>query len=138
VLSAHGNTIVENISTEANNAAIFIKHSSNTYVANNTTADAPIQLRGNSVGNTLVNNHLTGQGYFFEGYEDPPGVWTYPHNNSVTGGSVDAAYACLRFLGAYDNRVDQLQIRNCGTPVLMGPLGGREPTGNIINTIPPQ
>lgn len=138
VLSAHGNIIVENTSTEANNTAIFIKHSNNTYVANNTTADSPIQLRGNSVGNNLVNNHLNGSGYFFEGYEDPPGVWTYPHDNQVTGGSVTGASACLRFSGAYNNRVDQLQISNCGAPVVMGSLGGQAPTGNVISTIPPQ
>lgn len=138
VLSAHGNIIVENICTEANNAAIFIKHSNNTYVANNTTADAPIQLRGNSVGNTLVNNHLTGNGYFFEGYEDPPGVWTYPHDNHITGGSITNASTCLRFFGAYNNRVDQLQLANCGTPILMESLGGQAPTGNVISTIPAQ
>lgn len=138
VLSAHGNIIVENTSTEANNTAIFIKHSNNTYVANNITADAPIQLRGNSVGNALVNNHLTGNGYFFEGYEDPPGVWTYPHDNHITGGSVTNASTCLRFFGAYNNRVDQLHLTNCGTPILLESLGGQAPTGNVISTIPAQ
>lgn len=138
LLHADGNTIVENTSTEANNTAIFMKHSSNNYVANNTTETTPIQLRGDSTGNTLNNNHLTGNGYFFEGYEDPPGVWTYPHDNQVTGGSVNDAYACLRFSGAYNNRVDQLQLNNCGTPIFLESLGGQAPTGNIINTIPPQ
>jgi parallel beta-helix repeat protein len=138
LLHADGNTIVENTSTEADNTAIFLKHSSNNNVSDNTTDTTPIQLRGDSTGNTLNNNHLTGNGYFFEGYEDPPGVWTYPHDNQVTGGSVNGAYACLRFSGAYNNRIDQLQISNCGIPVLLESLGGQEPTGNIINTIPAQ
>jgi parallel beta-helix repeat protein len=138
LLHADGNTIVGNTSTEANNTAIFIKHSSYNFVADNITATTPIQLRGDSIGNLLSNNHLTGNGYFFEGYEDPPGVWTYPHDNQVTGGAVDTAYACLRFSGAYNNRVDQLQISNCGVPVFFESLGGQDPTGNIINTIPPQ
>lgn len=138
LLRANGNLIVGNISTGADNTAIFIKHSSANTIADNITADTPIQLRGDSVGNTLVNNQLTGNGYFFEGYEEPPGVWTYPHNNQVTGGSVNGAYACLRFSGAYDNRVDQLQLSNCGVSVLLESRGGREPTGNEINTIPPR
>jgi parallel beta-helix repeat protein len=138
LLHANGNIIAGNTSIEAGNTAIFIKHSSNNVVADNTTDTTPIQLRGDSTGNILSNNHLTGSGYFFEGYEDPPGVWTYPHDNQVTGGSVNGAYACLRFSGAYNNRVDQLQINNCGTPVVMESLGGQAPTGNVINTIPPQ
>ena len=47
----------------ATRAGIFIKHSTNTYVADNIVFDNPIQLRGGSRDNVLEDNALRGDGY---------------------------------------------------------------------------
>ena len=86
---------------------------------------------------TFVDNSLRGNGYFFEAYRDNSGVWTYPHANTVTGGSVENTKTCLRFGGAYDNRVDQLRLDD-ECQVTMWSLGGQAPTGNAIHTLPLQ
>lgn len=137
VLSATGNRVISNTTTRTDNAAIFLKHAHLTYVAYNTVVNGPIQARGDSVDNVFEQNALRGNGYFFSAYRDSLGVWTYPHNNTVTGGRVENTTTCLRFAGAYDNLVDQLQLDD-ECQVTMWSLGGQDPTGNVINTLPLQ
>ncbi|MBI3300477.1 MAG: right-handed parallel beta-helix repeat-containing protein [Deltaproteobacteria bacterium] len=136
LLGVNNCRVTGNTLSKSRSAALYIKHSHNIYVADNTVNNGPILVRGDSVGNVFKANYLRGNGYFFEAYEESPGLWTYPHDNQVIGGSVQNTKACLRFAGAYDNRVDQLQLdRKCAPPALWA-LGGKEPTGNVVNTIP--
>jgi parallel beta-helix repeat protein len=136
VLSSNGCQVVSNTTTKTNSAAIFLKHAHNTYVANNTVVNGPIHVRGDSVDNSFVDNSLRGNGYFFEAYQDSgTGLWTFPHNNTVSGGTVENTTTCLRFAGSYDNIVGQLQL-DTECQVTMWPLGGQDPTGNVINTLP--
>jgi parallel beta-helix repeat protein len=135
LLSSDGNQVVGNMVTTNDSAGIFIKHSHDTYVADNTVLYGPIYVRGDSVGNTFVNNALRGNGYFFEAYQDAGGVWTSPHDNQVSGGKVENTKTCLRFGGAYDNTVDGLMLDN-ECQVTMWPEGGQASSGNVVNTLP--
>jgi parallel beta-helix repeat protein len=119
-------------------AAIFVKHSSDNTISDNTVVDAQIQVRGDSVDNVFESNQFSGtptNGYIFEAYQEPTG-WTYPHDNSVRGGLIKRAKVCIRFSGSFDNVIDKLQVGKCGTPVQQLPLGGQASTGNVINLIP--
>jgi parallel beta-helix repeat protein len=136
LLRSNGSRVVMNTISRTDNAGIFLKHSSNTYVADNSVVNGRVHLRGNSVANLFENNHLRGNGYFFEGFEEPVGVWTFPHDNRVIGGIVEnTSTTCLRFAGAYDNRIDGLYVDD-ECQVTMWAVGGQEPTGNVINTLP--
>ena len=94
-----------------------------------------VQVRGDASGNVFEENHLRGNGYFFEAFEEPAGVWGYPHDNRVTGGLVENTRLCLRFAGAYDNTVEQLQLEQVCDPPAMWAVGGQEATGNTIDII---
>jgi parallel beta-helix repeat protein len=135
VLSANGCRVVGNTATRTDSAAIFLKHAYGTHVARNTVVNGPIHVRGDSSANVFVDNDLRGNGYFFEAYQDDAGMWTYPRDNTVTGGQVENTTTCLRFAGSYDNRVDALRLDN-ECQVLMWSLGGQDPTGNVIDTLP--
>ena len=90
-------------------AGIFIKHSTNSYVADNIVFDNPIQVRGGSRDNVLEDNALRrfGSGYVFEALLEN-NTLTYPHNNQVTAGTVFDAEICVDLKGAYDNLVQAL------------------------------
>jgi parallel beta-helix repeat protein len=136
VLSSNGCLLVQNTATRTEGAGIFIKHSNDTYVADNTVVNGPITIRGDSTNNHFENNSLRGNGYFFQAYQDTStGMWTYPHDNTVTGGKVENTTTCLRFAGAYDNVVEGLQL-DSECQVTMWALGGQDPTGNQIDTLP--
>jgi parallel beta-helix repeat protein len=136
LLRSNGCQVVMNTISRTDNAGIFLKHSSNTYVADNSVVNGRVHLRGDSVANVFENNHLRGNGYFFEGFEEPAGVWTFPHDNRVIGGIVEnTSSTCLRFAGAYNNRIDGLYVDD-ECQVTMWAVGGQEPTGNVINTLP--
>ena len=137
VLSSTGCQVVMNTVSKTDNAGIFLKHSHQTYVADNTVVNGPIHVRGDSTNNSFQDNSLRGNGYFFEAYQDSTGAWTFPHDNSVVGGKVENTKTCLRFGGAYDNTVDQLQLDN-ECQVTMWAEGGQAPTGNVIHTLPLQ
>jgi len=131
LLEARGTRVVGNVVVDAGNAAIFIKHSTDSYVADNVVWDTPIDLRGDSWGNVLANNDLRGDGYLFEAFEEATG-WTYPHDNQVRGGTVFNAGACVRMLGAHDNRIQGVRIDDdCGT-VQEVLTGGLQPFGNVF------
>jgi parallel beta-helix repeat protein len=134
VLGSNGCQVIMNTVSQTESAGIFIKHSRSAYVAQNTVINGPIHVRGNSVGNRFEANNLRGNGYFFEAFEEPPGTWTYPHQNAVIGGMVENTTTCLRFAGAFHNTVNELKLDN-ECEVTMWPLGGRDAI-NQINTLP--
>jgi len=136
ILSSDRCRVIANTVSQTNSAAIFVKHSHDAYVAKNTVVNGPIQVRGDSFDNVFEENHLRGNGYFFEAYQESDGTWTYPHDNRVTSGVVENTKACLRFAGAYDNVVDQLMLDRKCKPPAMWAVGGQEPTGNVIHTLP--
>src|SRR5262245_60561066 len=152
ILRSDGARIVSNTSSETDSASIFLKNSHGTYVGQNTVTKGSITVRGDSSGNVLEGNSISlGRGYLFEAHQDEtddpwPGLWGFPRRNTVIGGKVMAPILipgtdirpCLRFEGAYKNRVDQLQLDvSCTTPS-QTPDGGQESVGNVINTIPLQ
>jgi parallel beta-helix repeat protein len=126
--------VIDNTISAGDKAGVFVKHSREAYVAGNWIYGR-VHVRGASSDNVFDNNHLRGNGYFFEAFEEPVGVWGYPHDNTVTGGLVENTHTCLRFAGAYDNTVKQLQLEQICDPPAMWPLGGQEPTGNEIDVI---
>jgi parallel beta-helix repeat protein len=135
LLSVTGCMVTNNTMSKSGKAAVFVKHSDNNTIANNTIKNGPIHIRGDSSENVMQSNQLKGYGYIFEAYEETTG-WTYPHHNQVIGGSIQKADVCFRFVGSYDNQIDQVQVSLCTIPVILSPLGGQESTGNVINFIP--
>lgn len=126
--------IALNTVTRTESAAILLKHARDCTVASNTVVNGPIHLRGDAVGNIFDDNDLRGNGYFFEAFLED-GVWSYPHDNTVHDGQVENTVTCLRFAGAYDNTVTGLAL-DSECQVTMWPLGGEDPTGNVIQTVP--
>jgi parallel beta-helix repeat protein len=134
VLSSDRTQIVQNTITTNDSAAILIKHGHDSYVADNAILYGAVYVRGDSVNNLFEDNTLRGNGYFFEAYQETTG-WTFPHDNTITGGHVENTKACLRFGGAYDNEVDGLALDD-ECQVTMWPLGGHAASGNVIHTVP--
>jgi parallel beta-helix repeat protein len=132
LFEASGTRLIGNVLADARNAAIFIKHSTNSYVADNIVWDNRIQLRGDSWGNVLEDNALRGDGYMLEAFEDDAG-WTYPHDNQVTGGTVFNAGACVRLLGASNNHFQGVTIDDDCTAVTQVETGGLVPSGNEVD-----
>ena len=154
VLSSNGVRVIMNTVSQSDNAAIFLKNSSGALVARNTVTNNSITIRGDSSGNTFVDNTIAfGKGYLFEAHQDEagdpsPGYWRCPRRNTVTGGWVKnpvvipntdpPIFPCLRFEGSYKNRVSQLQLDPKCTPPSQTPDGGQESVGNEIGVIPLQ
>jgi hypothetical protein len=152
VLNSNNVQVVMNVSSETDSAAIFLKNSHGAFVGQNTVVNGSITIRGDSSGNTFVDNAISaGRGYLFEAHQDEagdpsPGYWRFPRRNTVTGGSVRNPVVipntdppirpCLRFEGSYKNRVEQLQLDGNCTPPSQTPDGGQESVGNVIHTVP--
>ena len=68
-------------------AAIYVKHSSDNRFVANEVRDTSLQLRGDSARNVFEGNLLKGDGYLLLAYLQS-GLWTYPHDNSMTGDTV--------------------------------------------------
>ena len=152
VLKSNNVQVILNISSETDSAAIFLKNSHGAFVGQNTVTNGSITVRGDSSGNTFVDNTISGgRGYLFEAHQDEAGdpssgYWRFPRRNTVTGGSVKnpvvipntdpPIFPCLRFEGSYKNRVEQLQLDAKCTPPSQTPDGGQESVGNVINTMP--
>lgn len=120
LLAASGTRVIGNVVVHARDGAgIFIKHSTNTYVADNIVFDNPIQVRGGSRDNVLEDNALRGfgSGYVFEALWENNAL-TYPHHNQVTAGTVFSAEKCVELLGAYDNLVQGVTVGDCRLSVL--------------------
>jgi len=135
VLDADGTRIIGNRVTTNDSAAIFIKHGNESFVARNKVQYGAIYVRGAASGNVLDNNALRGNGYYFQAYLDATKGWTFPHDNSVTGGQVENTKTCLRFEGAYDNTVEGLMLDD-ECQITMVPMGGQAASGNMVNTLP--
>jgi parallel beta-helix repeat protein len=135
LLAASGTRLIGNVvvHTRNNGAAIFIKHSVNTYVADNVVFDNPIQVRGGSRDNVFEDNALRGDGYVFEAYSDNNGL-TYPQRNQVTEGTVFNAERCVQLAGAYDTLVHGVTAGNCTlAAVTEDPVGLEPPFRNDID-----
>ena len=137
VLDSDGTQIIGNTITTNDSAAIFLKHSNESYVAHNTVLYGAIYVRGDSADNTFEDNALRGNGYYFQAYLETSGEWTFPHDNEVIDGKVENTKTCLRFEGAYDNTVDGLMLDD-ECQVTMVPMGGHDASGNVIHTLPLQ
>ena len=135
VLDADGTRIIANRVTTNDSAAIFIKHGNESFVARNKVQYGAIYVRGAASGNVLDSNALRGNGYYFQAYLDATKGWTFPHDNSVTGGQVENTKACLRFEGAYHNTVEDLMLDD-ECQITMVPMGGQEAIDNLVNTLP--
>jgi parallel beta-helix repeat protein len=116
LLAASGTRVIGNVVVHTRNdgAGIFIKHSTNTYVADNIVFDNPIQVRGGSRDNVFEDNALRGfgSGYVFEALWENDGL-TFPQHNQVTEGTVFNAEKCVQLTGAYDTLVHGVTVGNC-------------------------
>ena len=131
LLAASGTRVIGNVMVDSDlgKAGIFIKHSTNSYVADNIVFDNPIQVRGGSRDNVLEDNALRGpgSGYVFEALLENDTL-TYPQNNQVTAGTVFHAEKCVELKGAYDNLVQGLTVGDCLLAAVNEvPFGGLEP-----------
>ena len=135
LLHASRTVVIGNVVSDSREAGagIFIKHSDNSYVADNIVWDTPIQLRGGSWGNVLEDNALRdfGSGYVMEALNEG-GVWSFPHDNHVRAGTVFNAEACVELDGANNNRVESVTIDDVCIPVR--PAGALDPAlGNVVD-----
>jgi len=136
LLGATGCTLTGNTSEEAGAASFYVKHASDNLFLNNVARGKPLQVRGDSSGNDFDANILDGVGFSFQAYlDEATSVWTHPHDNTVARGYVVNSSACFRFLGAHDNLVQGTIVTGCSPLVLSGPLGGRDPTGNLVQVV---
>jgi len=152
ILRSDGARVVSNVASDTDSASIFLKNSHGSYVGQNTVIQGSITVRGDSSGNVLEGNTISsGRGYLFEAHQDEaddpsPGLWGFPRRNTIIGGKVSAPILipgtnirpCLRFEGAYKNRVDGLALDPACTAPSQMPDGGQESVGNVINTVPAQ
>jgi len=135
VLSSNRCLVDGNTISDAGSAAIYMKHSDDNTVNDNTVRDNPIQVRGDSSGNSFAGNALTPQGFKFEAYDDVKLGCTYPHDNLVSNGSILNASVCFVFSGAYDNTATKVAANGC-TPKVENVSCGLTPTGNTVTLIP--
>jgi parallel beta-helix repeat protein len=134
LLSVHGVTVTGNTLADSGSAALYVKHSSDNVFADNQILDGVVQLRGTSSGNFFTGNALEGAGYVFQAYNDSDLGWTFPHDNTVEGGSIFDASTCFRFEGSYDNQATDVVTDGC-RPMTQKSLGGVAATGNSVSVI---
>jgi parallel beta-helix repeat protein len=138
LLAASGTRVIGNVMVDSDlgRAGIFIKHSTNSYVADNIVFDNPIQVRGGSRDNALEDNALRGpgSGYVFEALLENAAL-TYPQNNQVTAGTVFHAEKCVELKGAYDNLVQGLTVGDCSLAAVneVPSLGLEPPFRNVVD-----
>ena len=136
LLAARGTRVIGNVMVDADcgKAGIFIKHSTNSYIADNIVFDNPIQVRGGSRDNVLEDNALrgSGSGYVFEALLEN-GTLTYPQNNQVTAGTVFHAEKCVDLRGAYDNLVQGLTVGDCSLAAVKEVRRRARPPRNVVD-----
>lgn len=132
LLGTTANVVEDNVLGGAKDAGIFVKNSWHNDVRRNTVGDRPILVRGDSYDNRFEDNDLLSGGYVFEAFEEDD-VWTYPHDQTVTGGSVDAS-TCFEFLGSYDNTVTDTVVDDC-RHLEEKEYGDLVPYGNVVSVI---
>lgn len=137
LLEASDSSITNNAIEESGATAVYVKHATGNVFTGNVVRDKPIQVRGASSGNLFQGNVLDGVGFSFQAYlDDVSGLWTHPNGNAVQSGYVIVADdECFRFVGAHDNLVQQTVVTGCSPIVLRAPLGGQDPTGNVVEVV---
>jgi parallel beta-helix repeat protein len=133
LLGASGSSVADNTITDAKEAAILLKNSSGNAFSNNSIEERSIIVRGDSSANSFTGNDVLEGRFTFKALEED-GLWGFPHDNVVTGGSVKKASTCFEFVGAYDNTVDGTVIDSC-EPYDLDEAGGQQATGNQVDVI---
>jgi len=137
LLANGGNYVGANVLHHSGQAALYMKHGRGNRIVGNHMRDRPVQLRGDSCGNTFEANELKGDGFKLEAYQNPStGAWAYPHDNIVVGGRIRKTDWCFRFYGAYDNRGTDIVTDGRCTPMVEAERGGLVPSGNVVEVIP--
>jgi hypothetical protein len=139
VLWCTGCYVSGNLIDSPGTSAIYHKHTSGAYYADNTIRGSIIHVRGESANNLFVRNVIENGGYVFDGYTNEayahdPGWVRVPHDNEVVGGSVKGAKHCFHFHGAHDNRVRGVLAQQC-KPVVAEAYDGIEATNNRVDLI---
>lgn len=132
LIDTHSNVIDGNDLAESNSAAIHLKNASGNTISNNDVADRSVFVRGASNDNVFDDNDVAGN-FRFQANEDD-GVWSYPHDNEVTGGSLLKASTCFEFDGAYDNTVTGVEVDTCRA-FEEKEYGGLLPYGNSVEVV---
>lgn len=135
LLRSDRNLVEGNVLHHSRNAAIYVKHSSRNRFVDNEVRDRPLQVRGDSSGNTFEGNYLKGDGYLFEAFEDATG-WTYPHGNTMTDDLIRKTDFCFRFFGAYDNHATGLRTDGRCAPMTIAVRGEVDSTDNTVDVEP--
>jgi nitrous oxidase accessory protein NosD len=118
VLSSSGGTYTGNLLTGSGEAALYVKHTTDSTFEANEIHDRVVHVRGNSRGNVFLQNRLEGSRFVFEAYRDeehPAAVngWTWPADNQVREGAVLGAETCFQFKGASDNSAVDVVADGC-------------------------
>lgn len=132
LLGTTANLVEDNVLGDATDAGIFVKDSWDNDFRRNIVGDRPVLVRGNSFDNRFEDNDLLGGGFVFEAHEEDD-VWSYPHDQTVLRGSVDAS-TCFEFLGSYENTVTDTEVDDC-RHVEEKEFGGLVPYGNVVSVI---
>ncbi len=133
LIRTSGNTISGNTVDQSKSAAILLKHSTDNAFTNNVILKRPIVIRGDSHGNTFTGTQLAAGGFLLRSLEEPEGVWSHPHDTTITGGQIDAS-TCFEFQGAYGNSVDGVTVDTCRHYTELE-YGGLVPYGNSVSVI---
>lgn len=134
LLETRGNVVVDNLLDKSREAAITLKHAVDNTFLRNVVVQRPIVLRGASSGNVFEDNDLASGRFSFKADEDAVTGWTYPHGNSVAGGSITKGGTCFDFVGAYDNQASGVHVDSC-RPSQEREAGGLMPHGNVVSVI---
>lgn len=134
LLETRGNVVADNVLDKSREAAIALKHAVDNTFLRNVLVQRPIVLRGASSGNVFEDNQLASGRFSFKADEDAVKGWTYPHGNSVAGGSITKGGTCFDFVGAYDNEASGVHVDGC-RPAQEREAGGLMPHGNVVGVI---
>jgi hypothetical protein len=134
--------VIGNIVSETESASIFIKNSQASNVGQNTVTNGSITIRGDSWGNTFVENTISnGRGYLFEAHADKPGdaadpspgYWRFPRRNGAGGARNPFIPTDIRpcLLRVRTRTVDELQL-DANYPAVGTLMRGIVRNANII------
>ena len=133
LLNTTDNMVTGNTLDQSKSAAIFLKNSRDNFFITNQINKRTVHIKGDSSGNVFVGTVMASGGFILQAQEVLEGVWAYPHDTVVTGGSIDAS-TCFEFLGAYDNIVADVMVDTCKHSEELE-YGGLIPFGNQISLI---
>lgn len=133
LISTTDNTITDNVLDQSKYSAIFVKHSTNNTFVDNQILKRTIVIRGDSHGNSFSGTEMGSGGFLIQALEEPDGVWTHPHDTTVSGGEIDAS-TCFEFHGSYDNTVTDVLVDSCRHSAELD-YGGLVPYGNSVSVL---